>query len=183
MAMTLITTNTSSNAASSSFTSGIDSTYKLYIFKFYDVRPATDNVSFSVQFNVAGASGYNEYITSSAFRSLHKEDNSGTPYVAYHTASDQAQGTGFQQLCAGVGDEESCAGELYLFNPSNTTYVKHFYSRVIANNYGGSAAVYHIAGYINATGAVDDVQFRMSDGDDLSADGNMDSVIKMYGVG
>ena len=46
MAMTLITTNTESNAASSSFTSSIDSTYKLYIFKFININAATDNTSF-----------------------------------------------------------------------------------------------------------------------------------------
>ena len=74
--MTLITTNTSSNAASSSFTSSIDSTYKLYIFKFYDVNPATDNVNFTFQANAAGASGYNETMTTTYFRAYHDEADS-----------------------------------------------------------------------------------------------------------
>ena len=185
MAMTLITTNPdSTNVASVIFSSGISSTYKLYIFKYYNVNPATDNTAFSVQFDATdGSDGYDEVITSTAYRSIHKEDDSGTPYVSYHTGTDQAQGQGFQLLAHGVGDAESCSGELYLFNPSNTTYVTHFYSTTILDNYGDNAAAYYVAGYINNTTAIDKVQFRMSDGDDLSADGNMDSVIKMYGVG
>ena len=76
MAMTLITTNTSSNAATSSFTSSINSTYKLYIFKFYDVNPVTDNVHFTVQFNRTGESGYNETITAGYMRAIHPESDS-----------------------------------------------------------------------------------------------------------
>ena len=74
MAMTLITTNTSSNAATSSFTSGIDSTYKLYIFKFYDINPATNSALFSFQANAAGASGYNETMTTTFFTAWQSEN-------------------------------------------------------------------------------------------------------------
>ena len=76
MAMKLITTNTSSNAASSSFTSSIDSTYKLYVFKFYDVNPVSDNVNFTFQANAVGASGYNETMTTTFFRAYHTESDS-----------------------------------------------------------------------------------------------------------
>jgi hypothetical protein len=179
MAMTLITTNTSSNAASSSFTSSIDSTYKLYIFKFYDVNPATDGTHFMFQVNVDGQSGYNETITSASFVASHKEDNSGTPAVAYEGGeSDQAQETGYQKISANSGNasDESLAGELYLFNPSNTTYVKHFYSRTMTNADNAEAFDQYCSGYVNVTGAIDEISFKMSSG-------NMDAVIKMYGVG
>jgi len=177
MAMDLITTNTSSGAASSDFTSSIDSTYKLYIFKFYDVNPATDDVKFSVQFNVAGQSGFNETITTTAFRAIHNEADSEAA-LAYQTGGDQAQGTAYQIITdsIGSGGDESGAGELFLFNPSNTTYVKHFYSTTTILQADDSARQYFIAGYVNATGAVDEVSFKM-------ASGNMDAVIKMYGVG
>ena len=177
MAMTLITTNTSSNAASSSFTSGIDSTYKLYIFKFYDVNPATDNTHFSFQGNVAGASGYNETITSTYFRAYHTESDSAAA-LDYITGMDQAQGTAFQNLYESAANDAdgSLAGELYLFNPSNTTYVKHFYSRVTGMGVTPFTEDAFAAGYFNVTGAIDDIQFKMSSG-------NMDAVIKMYGVG
>jgi len=177
MAMTLITTNTSSNAASSSFTSSIDSTYKLYIFKFIDVNPVTDNAHFTFQGNAASGSGYNETITSTCFVSSHKEDDSSAE-IDYQAGHDQAQGTAFQTVQGDVGNggDESAAGTLWLFNPSNTTYVKHFFSR--SHGYHGSniAMSYFVGGYFNTTSAIDDIQFKMSSG-------NMDAVIKMYGVG
>jgi hypothetical protein len=173
---TLLTTNAETNATTSDFTSKIDSTYKLYIFKFININPATDETFFQVQFNAAGASGYDEAITSSYFGSAHKEDGSGGE-VNYMTAYDQADAGGFQYLSrkTGNGADESASGTMWLFNPSNATYVKHFYSRM--NNY------YHddysmdtfVAGYINTTTAIDDVQFKMSSG-------NFDGTIKMYGL-
>ena len=183
MAMTLITTNTSSNAASSSFTSSIDSTYKLYIFKFYDVNPATDNGNFGFQANVVGGSGYNETMTTTIFMADHREDDVSYG-LQYHGAGDQAQGTAFQTIILEVANDAdgSGAGELFLFNPSNTTYVKHFYSRAShmvasTSGFGGvGARDDFVAGYFNVTGAIDDIQFKFNNG-------NMDGVIKMYGVG
>jgi len=176
--MTLITTNTSSGAATSDFTTGIDNTYKLYIFKFYDVNPATDLAEFTFQANAAGASGYNETMTTTFFYAYHYEDDSVTG-MGYNASYDQAQGTAYQQLNVnqGSGSDESLAGELHLFNPSSTTYVKHFYSRT--NSYHGddnASLDCYTAGYINTTTAIDDIQFKMDSG-------NMDAVIKMYGVG
>ena len=176
MAMTLITTNTSSGAASSSFTSGIDSTYKLYIFKFYDVHPATNEVKFTFQANASGQSGYNETIDSTFFTARHSEDDS-SPDLYYGDAHDQSQGTAFQQL-AFVGNDAdwSVGGELFLFNPSNTTYVKHFYCTNNCSHYGDATHNPRIAGYFDTTTAIDDIQFKMTSG-------NMDAVIRMYGVG
>jgi hypothetical protein len=178
MAMTLITTNTSSNAASSSFTSSIDSTYKLYIFKFYDVNPVTDDALLTFQANAVDASDYNETITSTVFESFHWENDSSSG-VGYRSTTDQAQGTAFQSITFKIGNaaDESASGELFLFAPSSTTYVKHFYARSNSYSDSGSSSVdTFVAGYFNITAAIDDIQFKMSTG-------NMDSVIKMYGVG
>ena len=176
MAMTLITTNTSSDATTSDFTSGIDNTYKLYIFKFYDVNPATDGAFFQFQANAAGESGYNETITSTVFWSYHSEDDSAAA-IQYMTGHDQAQGTSSQLMSDNVGSDadEGITGEMHLFNPSNTTYVKHFYIRTHANSGTGSNTAF-IAGYFNTTTAIDDVKFEFSTG-------NFDGTIKMYGVG
>jgi len=180
MAMDLITTNTSSGAATSDFTSSIDSTYKLYIFKFYDVNPATDGTSFGFQANAVGASGYNETMTTTYFTAYHSEDDTQSAgAISYDTGQDQAQGTSFQKLSSaslGNGGDESCAGELFLFNPSNTTYVKHFYSVSNSSKSDDETMQIFTSGYFNITAAIDDVQFKM-------ASGNMDAVIKMYGVG
>ena len=177
MAMTLITTNTSSNAASSSFTSSIDSTYKLYIFKFYDVNPATDNVYFQFNGSIDAGSNYNVTKTTTNFTAYHNEDDSN-PTLTYTAGEDLAQSTAFQYLTQGVGNggDESCAGELFLFNPSNTTYVKHFYTRSNSYNPTNYSIEVYTAGFFNDTNNIDAMQFKFTSG-------NMDAVIKMYGVG
>jgi len=177
MAMTLITTNTSSNAASSSFTSSIDSTYKLFIFKFFDVNPATDAAYFQFQGSTDTGSSYGVTKTTTWLGYQHGEAGDSAQLV-YEVEQDLAQATTAQMLSRQTGNEsdECCAGTLWLFNPSNTTYVKHFYATT--NN------LYHtpyflggrIGGYFNTTSAIDAMQFTMSTG-------NMDAVIKMYGVG
>jgi len=182
MAMTLITTNTSSGAATSDFTSGIDSTYKLYIFKFYDVDPVARS-NFSFQGSTDSGSNYGVAITSTYFSAEHAEaDNVAA--LSYRTGKDLAQSTSFQPLTSETtpDSDASAVGELYLFNPSDTTYVKHFYSTT--NDYADSthndtadiSKHTFIGGYFNTTSAIDAIQFKMSTG-------NMDAVIKMYGVG
>ena len=181
---TLITTNThavGSSTTTSTFTSGIDSTYDEYMFVFTDINPDTNNAIFRFQVNVAGQSGYNEVITSTFFQTGMSEAGTLTT-VSYDTGGDQAQGSADQYLSGGIANDAdaSAAGILHLFSPSDTTYVKHFYSR--SNTYnisiGGSGnATYdvYVAGYINVTGAVDEVQFDTNNGD-------FSGVIQMYGI-
>ena len=177
MAMTLITTNTSSGASDSSFTSGIDSTYKLYIFKYYGVNPGTDNVGFRFNGSSDSGSNYNVTKTTAAFRSKHTEDDSAVQ-LNYEGGLDLAQSTGAQLIMndVGSGADEHAAGEFFLFNPSNTTYVKHFYLRSMSNISSDYAQDLFIAGYFNTTSAIDAIQFTVSSG-------VFDAVIKMYGVG
>ena len=173
---TLISTATASNASSVDITSGIDSTYDEYMFVFTDIGPATDNVHFTFQVNAASASGFDETITSSVFRGYHEEDGSGSS-LAYDAGEDQAQGTAYQRLAGNVGNgsDESCAGILHLFNPSSTTYAKHFYARLNAYNAGNNVKNVFTAGYINTALAIDEISFKMSSG-------NFDGVIQMYGI-
>tara|TARA_R100001443_G_scaffold78855_2_gene86085 strand:- start:407 stop:1012 length:606 start_codon:yes stop_codon:yes gene_type:complete len=176
-ALTLISTQTASSSSTISFTSGIDSTYKEYIFKFYDIHPASDSVDFQFNLSVDGGSNYNVAKTTSFFRAFNFEDDSAQA-VQYQTGEDLAQGTGFQSLSDRIGNDAdaSCAGTLHLFDPSNTTFVKHFIARfnrmfsdpVTANDFVG--------GYGNTTSAVNAVQFKFSSG-------NIDAgTIKLYGV-
>jgi hypothetical protein len=173
---TLISTATSSNVASVSITSGIDSTYDEYMFVFTDIGPATDTADFSFQMNVDGGADYNETITSTWFSAEHEEADAN-PYLSYRSGEDQAQGTNFQILADSVGNgsDESCAGILHLFSPSSTTYVKHFYSRMAVYRSTDNQRQEYAAGYFNLTGAVDEIQFKMSSG-------NFDGVIQMYGI-
>ena len=175
-ALKLLSTQTASNSASISFTSGITSAYKEYIFRFIDINPATDDMEFTFQVNAVSGSGYNETITSTYFYALHDEADSQTG-LTYGTADDQAQGTAFQAVADAIGNgaDECCAGELHLFNPSSTTYVKNFYSRVQMYHTGNMSVDRYAAGYMNTTSAIDEIQFKMSSG-------NFDGKIKMYGI-
>ena len=177
--MNLITTNTiSSGVSSSSFTSNIDSTYDTYLFKFINIHPASDSQDFQFNLSTDSGSNYNVTKTSTYFRSFNFEDDSATG-VQYQTNEDLAQSTNYQNLCdrVGNGSDESCSGTLFLFSPSNTTFVKHFIST--SNRYFGDDPVTandFVGGYGNTTSAIDAIDFKF-------ASGNIDSgVIKMYGL-
>ena len=177
--MTLITTNTSSNAASSSFTSSIDSTYKLYIFKFIDIHNDEDGANFIFNGSIDGGSNYNVTKTTTYFRAEQYEDDTAAT-LAYQTAWDRAQSTAGQWLAESMGNDadQSMAGELFLFNPSNTTYVKHFYATINSCRNTDRTMNSFIGGYFNTTSAINAMTF-LSDGGSPSIDGT----IKMYGVG
>ena len=175
--MTLISTQTASSSSTISFTSGIDSTYDEYVFKFYDIHPATNTVYFQFNMSIDSGSNYNVTKTTTFFRARHQEDDGGSA-LEYRTADDLAQSTSDQRLNVrlGNGNDESFSGELTLFNPSSTTFVKHFISK--SNEYGDNdqSDNHFVAGYGNTTSAVNAVRFQMSSG-------NIDSgVIKLYGI-
>jgi len=175
--MVLISTQTASSSATLSFTSGITSTYKEYIFKFTDIHPATDSVDFQFNLSIDSGSNYNVTKTTTFFRAYNFEDDSSAA-VQYQTNEDLGQGTGFQSLADRVGNDAdaSCAGTLHLFDPSNTVGVKHFFSRFNRMFSDPVTADDFMAGYANTTSAVDAVQFKFSSG-------NIDAgTIKMYGV-
>jgi len=173
---TLISTSTASDSSSIDITSGIDSTYDEYMFVFTDINAVTSATQFSFQVNAVGASGFNEYITSTWFHAANME-NAGWAGLEYQVVNDQAQGTGYQYLPLQMGAEsdESGAGILHLYSPSSTTYVKHFHARF--NNYGQDDSTRNtfIAGYFNLTAAIDEISFKMSSG-------NFDGVIQTYGI-
>jgi len=176
-ALNLISTQTASSSATISFTSGIDSTYDEYVFKFYDIHPASDTQRFTFQANVAGGSGYNETMTTTAFKGYHFEDDSAAA-LAYDGNEDQAQGTAFQPLSSTCGNDndQHYSGYLHLFNPSSTTFVKHFISRGVVAHDENLMIDDYFAGYFNTTSAIDEIQFKFESG-------NIDSgVIKLYGI-
>ena len=178
-ALNLISTQTASSSSTISFTSGIDSTYKEYIFKFINIHPA--DVS-EFQFNLSADSGsnYNVTKTTTFFRPTHRE-NGADGGITYRTPADLAQGTGFQSLTQALGDtavdnDAGASGYLHLFNPSSTTFVKHFIAEVQHVHNNDYSMDVFVAGYGNTTSAIDAVQFKASSG-------NIDSgTIKLYGV-
>ena len=155
----------------------LDSTYPIYVFKFINIHPETDGQKFSVGFR-DGSTAYDATKTTTFFYAYHSEDD-GTVGLGYEGALDLAQSTAFQPLTNATGnDNDQCnAGELWLFSPSNTTFVKHFIART--NDYSGYpiSVDANIAGYCNVTAAIDGVQFKF-------ASGNIDAgTFKLYGIG
>jgi len=174
--LTLLSTQTASASATISFTTGLDSTYDEYIFKFINVRPATDDVFFQFNMSTDAGSNYNVTKTSAFFRTFHEESDAQAS-LDYSTSLDLAQSTGFQTISSGVGNvsDEHASGTLTLFSPSSTTYVKHFISSSEKTS-GGFSANDFCGGYGNTTSAVNAIQFKFSSGN--IADG----VFKLYGV-
>ena len=180
--MVLIKEQTASASATISFVDGsdgvvLDSTYPIYKFEFINVHPATDNTPFKFQSSTDGGSNYNTTLTSTTFRAYHYENGSAAA-LEYRTGDDQAQGTAFQQITNNVGNanDESLAGTLFLYNPSSTTFVKHFMCNTNEYNATVVSLNYFTAGYFNTTSAINAVQFKFNSG-------NIDSgTIKLYGI-
>jgi hypothetical protein len=178
--MVLISSQTASASASISFTTGIDSTYKEYQFYFINIHPSTD-ANFIFNASIDSGSNYNVTKTSTIFVAYHYENDTGTALIYDNNNKDLAQSTAFQSLTYG-GDLNSDAdsnfsGSLTLFNPSSTTYVKHFISTSSSIAYTTPYLQHtHLAGYCNTTSAVNAIQFKMSTG-------NIDDgTILMYGI-
>jgi hypothetical protein len=183
--MKLISSQTASASASISFTTGIDSTYKEYQFYFINIHPASNAVDFTFNLSTNGGSTYAVTKTTTSFRAFHQESGA-TADVTYVTEDDLAQSTAFQLLSGGAGgsymyttSDEHLSGSLILFNPSSTTYVKHF---IATTEYPAASPpeIYptntFIAGYGNTTSAINAIQFKMSSG-------NIDDgTILMYGI-
>ena len=178
--LTLLSTQTASASASISFTSGIDSTYDSYVFKFINMHPATDNVQFEFNLSTDGGSNYNVTKTTTSVYAF-QDEAGGSTGLGYHTPTDLAQSTAFQQLnnAGGIGNDndQSLSGTLQIFNPSSATFVKHFIACTNQYQNANNTIEAFIAGYGNTTNSVDAVRFQMSSG-------NIDAgTIKMYGVG
>ena len=182
-AMTLIKTLTASNSANLSFVHGsssvvLDSTYPIYVFKYINMHPATngDNIHFAVSFR-DGNTDYDATKTTTFFADYHNEDDSGAG-IGYETAHDLAQSTSPQNLAKQTGGEndESNSGEMYLFNPSSTTFVKHFIARTNVYLAHNVSQTQYVAGYCNVTAAIDGVKFEFTSG-------NIETgIIKLYGI-
>jgi hypothetical protein len=180
--MVLIKEQTASASASISFVDGtdgvvLDSTYNTYLFKFINIHPATDSVGFSFNLSSDGGSSYNVTKTTTLFVTYHSEADDATT-LQYDDSRDMAQGTGYAILGGNTGNDndQASSGYLHLFNPSSTTYVKHFISNFSNSHSGDYTYTNYVAGYGNTTSAINAIDFKFSSG-------NIDAgTIKLYGV-
>ena len=179
---TLIKTLTSDGSDDTlSFVNGtsdvvLDSTYPIYLFKIISMHPETDEVTFHFNGSVDTGSNYNVTKTTTFFNALHPESDSETSLG--YVAGFDIQGTGFQTIGVEIGnDGDQClSGWLQLFNPSSTTFVKHFIGAAAHNQVNDYLYNGNMAGYFNTTSAVDAVQFK------FSSDEIQGGKIKLYGL-
>ena len=182
--MVLIKTLTASSSATLDFVDGtsdvvLDSTYPIYVFKFIYMHPSSDANKFGFQGSTNTGSSYGITATTTSFYAGHLENNADTEF-SYSASYDLAQSTDFSFHAGydliGSDNDQALSGELWLFNPSSTTYVKHWiYQTNHSSNDNGSANIFG-GGYFNTTSAIDAIQFKM-------ADNNMDAgTIKLYGI-
>jgi len=178
----LIKEITASSSANISFVDGssdvvLDSTYPIYKFEFINIHPASDDISFQFQGSTNSGSSYGVTITSSHFRATHGEDGSSAA-LAYITGGDLAQSTSYQLLAGSVGNDadQNLGGELFIYNTSSTTFVKHFTGNFQSIAHSNRTNNQYPAGYFNTTSALNAFNFKFSSG-------NIDvGKIKLYGI-
>ena len=174
---TLLATNTFTGTTASNFTTLIDSTYDVYIFRYGPIYPASA-VDFTFNVSTDGGSNYNITKTTTYFQTWHQESDAGSDF-SYQTGRDLAQSTSYQILMStlDIASDANTTGELHLFSPSNTTFMKQFYaiSTGMESGLSGGTLSAYVGGYFDTTSAIDAISFKM-------ASGNMDGEIKMYGI-
>ncbi len=184
--MVFISSSSTAGAASIEFTSGIDNTYSEYVFYFINCAPITNGQEIQMITSTDGGSSYGVSTTSTHYHSLHYTTWSFETSLAYESSRDLANSTSPHKLSGNMANSTQSAGgnnipganfggELRLYNPSSTTYVKHWTAKFSYNFYiAGTINSFH-AGYVNTTSAVNAIKF-------YSSSGNIEGTIAMYGI-
>ena len=180
--MILIKTLTASDDANLTFTHGssdvvLDNTYPIYVFKYINMHPASDQKTLEFNLSADSGSNYNVTKTTTFFRAYHDEAGSATS-LSYDTGEDLAQSNDDQTLGELIGgdNDQSASGRLTLFNPSSTTFVKHFIAETSYAQQADYAFRGMMAGYANTTSAINSVRFKFSSANIGSG------TIKLYGI-
>ena len=177
---TLIATATISDDASITFSSGIDSTYDLYEFRFINIHPVSNATMFTWQANAVGGSGFNETATQGQFRARKYEtiSNATDGVIAGEATGYYNNETTYIRTnrSIGVDNDHSLSGTLHIYRPSNTASVTVYHSKVVSSNHDQAADIHYSHGYINNAAAIDEVDFKMEAGNLQTG------TIKLYGL-
>ena len=177
-AMTLISTTTASSGSATVSITGLNSTYKEYVIKLYNVHPSVDDSRLTFQ-GSTDSTNYGVALCSVAYRGFNYEDDSHRGF-GYQTSADLAQSTSFQRigiLGGGSDNDECCSGEFYIFDPSSTVYVKHFMTRMAETGAEPRAVDGFSAGYFQTTSAIQAIQFKFDNSSNIDA-----GTFKLYGI-
>jgi hypothetical protein len=182
-ALTHIKTITASSDSTISFVNGtsdvvLDSTYPIYLFKFINIHPASDGEDFQFNMSIDSGSNYNVTKTTTWFYGYNSYSIDGLNAVEYNGSFDLAQSTSDQVLTNNIGadNDQSASGSLFIYNPSSTTFIKHFMANINTYHGANQAVNSFAAGYGNTTSAINAFIFRMNSGD-IDA-----GTIKLYGI-
>ena len=182
-AMVLIKSITASSSSTISFVDGssdvvLDNTYPIYLFELINIHPQTDIVRVTFQGSTDGGSSYGVTATTTNITDYHSEG--GSSLLAYEGGNDQAQSTDEIRLqgggLTGADNDQSLCAKIFLFSPSNTTFVKHFSVRLHHSERSDYAESAFLAGYFNTTSAIDAMRFKCSSGNIAAGK------IKLYGI-
>ena len=177
----LIKTLTASSSSDLTFVHGssdvvLDTTYSTYMFKILNLHVSDDAANLNLNFRDGGSS-YDASKTTSYMESFHAEDDSSAA-VQRNDSRNRGASTAVQVLGQNITNDNdgSVSGTVYLFNPGNTTFQKHFYSTI--NYYETNNKTEHtiVSGYCDVTAAIDGVQFSPSAGTFDTGS------IKLYGI-
>jgi len=180
-ALVPIKTLTASSSSTLSFVNGssdvvLDSTYPIYVFKFIGIHPAS-YTQFQMNLSTDSGSNYNVTKTTTMFRA-NQAESGAEAQVAYQGSLDLAQSSSDQRISFDLSNlaDASLSGTMFLFNPSSTTFVKHFISNVQHMQGDPASTNVYVAGYGNTTSAINAIVFKMNSG-------NIDAgTIKLYGI-
>tara|TARA_S200002703_G_scaffold111584_1_gene97213 strand:- start:573 stop:1175 length:603 start_codon:yes stop_codon:yes gene_type:complete len=175
--LTLISTQTASNSSTISFTSGINSTYDVYVFKFIHIHPSySSHDDFLFNLSTDSGSNYNVNKTGTYWSAINFENNSYAD-IEYNSSLDHSSDTGFNHLTDNTGNDndQSLSGFFTLYEPSNTSRVTHYSTRIENSEIASSIDTF-VSGYANTTSAINGIQFKFQSGNIASG------LIKMYGV-
>ena len=183
----LIKKLTASSSSTLSFVDGssdvvLDNTYKEYLFIFTNIHSSGggDDYWFGFQASTDGGSNYNTTVTSNVYAAYNAEGGGLHRTFSFRQQSTFSLGqeTGLQRLCYQQDDDNQIAacGILHIFDPSSTTFMKHFIARGQTEGYTNYAHTLDVGGYFNTTSAIDAIQFKMNSG-------NIDAgTITLYGI-
>lgn len=183
-ALTFIKDVTVSGASNATILHGsssvvFDSTYPVYLIKYINVFSSTGQ-NIAMNFTTDGTN-YNVNMTTTCWVNEHSEDDTSVARMDYSESYDRAQSTDQVVFNINKGGLENASdasgsGEMYIFNPSSTTFAKHFMSRANSlSEYPGSTDNF-VCGYANTTSAVTGVRFH------VVSSGTLSGTFLLYGL-
>ena len=154
---------------------GLTSSYKCYRFTWTSMNVSTDGAEWQIAFRQVGGGFSGDTKTTTAFNIGHTVTDSwsGIAYGSSQVRSNTAdpQNIDYDQ---GSAIDETGSGELYLFKPYNTTYVKQIFGQTTYYKEDNTLQTQYYGGFIDETTAIDGVQISPSSG-------TMTGVMKLYG--